>query len=273
MNKLLMTTIAAAALTTPVFAAKQAATNDLDLSAKFAYASHHVVNGMQHQQSNTNATIKAEYAFPAQGDFATDVAVELFYMSPITKRFNQADLTASSRTWWANEYFIDCGYTYTDYANGKGDKQLAAAWEMNRAVLNRQNTVFLGIGRDVDIIEGEEWSRIILAGTVSYAFNTEDFVVKASLEKVFENAIVNNLDLSFKVLYGYSNAGDYFGKGSNISNDYGFVGASVEAKYHLTQTVNAVFGVAYDYNNEKSDWNNHESRSTWTVAAGLEFRY
>ncbi|MCR5183747.1 MAG: hypothetical protein K6B46_03505 [Opitutales bacterium] len=271
MNKALLT-IAAAALAIPVYAQENSTPKtDLLLSAKFAYASHYVENGMQRQKDNLNATISAGYNLPARGDFATDLYSELFYMSPYSKTYNQINLTFGSKVWYAYEYFLDFGYTYSAYPNSDGER-IASAIEMNRANINHQNTFFLGIGRDVELIDGEEWSAVVLSAYTSYACCTEDWVVKVSLEKNFSKVLVDELDLSFKATYGYSNAGDYFGKGSNVSNDYGYFELSAGAVYHLTPSVDATVGVAYDYNNETHTYNSR-AQSTTTVGCGLVFRY
>lgn len=269
MNKALLT-VAAVALAIPAFAQDNAVAKDLLLSAKFGYASHFVENGMQRQKDNFNATIDVGYNLPASGDFATDVYAELFYMSPISKTFNQVDVTLGSKVWYAYEYFMDFGYTYSGYPNSDG-RRAETREEMNRANINHQNTIYLGVGRDVELIDGAEWSALVLSAYTSYAFSTEDWVVKVSAEKSFQKVFVDELDLSVKATYGYSNAGDYAGKGSNISNDYGFFEVATAAVYHLTPSVDATIGVAYDFVNE--DQYNNKAHSTWTVSGGLVFRY
>lgn len=259
--------------------AQQAApeSNDLEVGAKFAYESHYVNRGIDQSDDNLQTTIDIGYSFANSGDWGFRAYGQVFYMSPISDGGNEADWTLASRAVYADEYFFDFGYRFKSYPNGRD-----WAREMKRAYVNRSNEIFLGIGRDVELVDGNEWSRVILAGTVSYDWNLDQTSWEVSLEKTFDEVLTPEMSLTLGATYGYITASDWVGDQVGglgaPDNDYGYFTVKADLVYNLNETTDLGIGFRYTCNNDDARSIHGVEvmdidRNTFWWGASLTFRY
>lgn len=261
--------------------AQQAApeSNDIEVGAKFAYESHYVNRGIDQSDDNLQTTINVGYSFADSGSWGFRAYGELFYMSPISDHGNEADWTFGTRAVYEDEYFFDFGYRFKSYPNGR---DYHTKMKMKRAEVNRSNELFFGIGRDVELIDGNEWSRVILAGSVSYDWNLEQVAWEVGIEKTFTEVFSRDTDIALAATYGYITAsdwdGDQVGGNGAPDNDYGYFTVKADFIYHLNETTDLGLGVRYTCNNDDArSIHGKEAmdidRNTFWWGASLTFRY
>ena len=232
--------------------AQQAApeSNDIEVGAKFAYESHYVNRGIDQSDDNLQTTINVGYSLSNSGSWGFRAYGELFYMSPVSDEGNEADWTFGTRAVYEDEYFFDLGYRFKSYPNGGVEH----AYDMKRAYVNRSNELFFGVGRDVELIDGNEWSQIIVAGSVSYDWNLEQLAWEVSVEKTFTEVFSHDTDISVGATYGYITANDWVGDQvsglGSPNNDYGYLTLKADFIYHLNETTDLGIGARYTYNND-----------------------
>lgn len=260
--------------------AQQAApeSNDIEVGAKFGYESHYVNRGIDQSDGNLQTKIDVGYSFSNSGDWGFRAYGELAYMSPVSDEGNEADWTLGTRAVYADEYFFDFGYRFKSYPNGGVEH----AYEMKRAYVNRSNEIFLGIGRDVELFDGNEWSRVLLQGSVSYDWNLEQVAWEFSLEKKFEEVLTHDGNVVIGATYGYITAGDWVGDQvsglGNPNNDYGYLTLKADYVYSLNTSTDLGIGVRYTYNND-DDRTIHGAKvmdidcNTFWWGVSLTFRY
>lgn len=235
------------------------------IGAKIAFESEFISYGQEHSDENIQTTISAEYLIPSGGDFASSIYGNLFYMSPLTQSYNQATLTLGAKAVWLEEYFVDFGYIYTGFPNGGDGKRAARAIEMNDAMVNRENALYFGIGRDIDLIEGEEWSRVLISAYANWNWNCDQMSYELALAKVFDNVAIDELSIVAKVAYGYVDADKWAGDqgAPAIKNAYGYFASSVDAVYAISDGMKLNLGVRYAYNNDGNVGTNTDQNLWW----------
>lgn len=223
---------------------------NIEVGAKFAYESHYVNRGIDQSDSNLQTTVNVGVGGYNSGYWALRAYGELAYMSPVSDEGNEADWTLGARANYADEYFLDFGYRFKSYPNGGVEH----AYSMRRAYVNRSNELFLKVGRDVEFVTDEDWSRIIISGSVSYDWNLEQTTWEVSAEKTFESIFTNETDFAIGVTYGYITANDWVGDQlhgvGDPNNDYGYLTVKADLIYHLNTSTDLSFGVRYSYNND-----------------------
>ena len=248
------------------------------ISAKFAYESKYISGGQKHSNSNFQTDIALEYLLPTQGLDSLSLYGKFFYMSPISKQYNEAKLTGGLRGDFAQEYFFDLGYRFSGYPNSNGHRA-ESAWEMNRPELNRSNETYIGIGRDVRFLDDAEWSEVRLSAYGYYNWNIEQYTIEVAAEKTFKHVFVDELDIYSKLAYGYACAnnwgGDQHAWTQDLdSYDYGYFTAQVDAIYKLNETTSLSVGARYAYNNGDDGIKspNNDCSDFW-VGASISFSY
>lgn len=252
--------------------------NDIEVGAKFAYESHYVNRGIDQSDGNLQTTINVGYSLSNSGSWGFRAYGELFYMSPVSDEGNEADWTLGTRAVYEDEYFFDLGYRFKSYPNGGAEHAL----EMKRAFVNRSNEIFFRLGRDVDLVDGAEWSRVLIAGSVAYDWNLEQVVWEASLEKTFEEVFSKETSITVGATYGYVSANDWVGDQvsglGNPNNDYGYLTLKADLVYNLNSSTDLGIGVRYTYNND-DDRTIHGEKAmdidcnTFWWGVSLTFRY
>lgn len=262
--------------------AQQAApeSNDLEVGATFAYESHYVDRGIDQSDGNLQTTIDLGYSFSNYGDWGFRAYGQLFYMSPVSDEGNKADWTLGTRAVYMDEYFFDLGYRFKSYPNGGASKpNWGKASDMKRAQINRSNELFFGIGRDVELVDGNEWSHVVIAGTVSYDWNLEQTTWEVSVEKTFEEVFSRETSLTVGATYGYITCNDANGDqvgGDDIENDYGYLTVKADLVYNLNSSTDLGLGVRYTYNNDYDSKVGKErgiDANTFWWGVSLTFRY
>lgn len=243
----------------------------VEIGAQIGFESHYVYRGIELGDENTQTTVNVGYVLGGSSGWGFKAYGEVFYMSPISsEESNEIDWKLATRAIYEEEYFFDLGYTFKTYPDSHN--------------VNRSNEVFFGIGRDVELVRDADWSRIIIAGTVSYDWNYEQTSWEIYAEKTFEEVGTDELDLRVRVNYGYITSSDWNGdqkdwnKGSP-DEDYGYCSASVDAIYHLTEATDISLGMRYAYNNsherrlENGDVNHSVDCNEFWWGASVTFRY
>ncbi len=248
---------------------------NLSIGAKVAYESTYVYRGVEASGNNVQTTVSAEYSFAPTGSLGWSAYCELFYMAPIEREANKFSVKIGGFAMYEDEYFIDFGYKYTSYPNhGKVSRNA-----VDYSTVNRDNEIFIGIGRDIEFVQDAEWSVIRLFGYATYNFQFESLILECGVEKTFNDIFyVDGLGLKAQVMYGYINQneadGDQGYRPNNWHDDYGYFSGSLDLIYSLTKNTDVSVGIRYAWNNNGNPrhLSGLDTSNLW-VGIGLNFRY
>lgn len=244
--------------------------DNFEIGAQLGFESRYVYRGIECADESMQAIVNCGYALGGNGAWGFNVYGEMFYNSPISSddnENNEIDWKLGTRAVYEEEYFFDLGYVFRTYPD---------------AALNRSNEIFFGIGRDVELVEGKDWSRVIIDGKVSYDWNLEQLAWEFSAEKEFKEVVDKNMDVVVGATYGYVTSNDWDGDQdhglSSPSNDYGYLALTADAIYHLDNGADLVLGVRYAYNNDHGRYDDNGNKvsvdcNEFWWGASIRFRY
>ncbi len=264
--------LATAAVALPLFAQQDDVpeADNFYVGAKFAFESEYIYRGLESSDTNFQTTVNVEYSFAPTGSWGCSVYGELFYMSPIEDEANKLSLDLGLLAMYESEYFFSIGYRYSGYPNSSKVSTRIAA-------VNREHEAYIGVGRDIELLQGEEWTMFRLFGYFSYNFQSDGFIYEAGIEKLFDDVFgVADLGLKFKLVYGYIDQnraeGDQNSTNPHWHNDYGYFAGSVDLSYGLTRSTEVFVGLRYAWNNDDHATGTEDDSNFW-VGFGLNFRY
>ncbi len=257
--KKIITALAIAAFGVSAFAQESAAPvadKDFVIGAKFDFESRYISSGKRIVNENMQTTISLKYFVPQTSDIGFTPYADFFWMSPTNNErggetvSDEGSIKVGSEVAIGETVTLDFGYKFT----GWNDRESAKA--MNRAPLNRQNEVFLGVSRAFNLLDGNEDTAVIGFAQVAYNWNREQLTYEIGLEKSFE--LASDVALKLAACYGYVDSNKYYGdqRPDDVSgghNDYGYIAASADVSYRINSGTNVGLGIRYAYNNDGDD--------------------
>lgn len=254
--KKIITALAIAAFGVSAFAqesAVSASEKDFVIGAKFDFESRYISAGKRSVNENMQTTISLKYFVPQTSDIGFTPYADFFWMSPTNnerigeKVSDEGSFTLGSEVAVGETITVDFGYKFT----GWNDRESAQA--MNRAPLNRQNEIFVGVSRAFNLLDGNEDTAVLGFAQVAYNWNRNQLAYEIGLEKSFD--LSSDVALKLAACYGYVDANKYNGDQRNAGvprghNDYGYVAASADVSYQINTGTNVGLGIRYAYNND-----------------------
>lgn len=257
--KKIITALAVAAFGVSAFAqqsAVPASEKDFVIGAKFDFESRYISDGKRSVNENMQTTISLKYFVPQTSDIGFTPYADFFWMSPTNNErighqvSDEGSFTLGSEVAVGETITIDFGYKFT----GWNDRESALA--MNRAKLNRQNEIFVGVSRAFNLFDGNEASAVLGFAQVAYNWNRNQLAYEVGLEKSFD--LSSDVALKLAACYGYVDANKYNGDQRDAGeirghNDYGYIAASADVSYQINSGTNVGLGIRYAYNNDGDD--------------------
>lgn len=281
--KKIITAIAIAAFGATAYAQEAAVTQpapekDFVIGAKFDFESCYVTGGKRIVNENTQTTISFKYFVPQSSDIGITPYAELFWMSPTDNErkghslSDEGSFKIGSEITVGEDSGIDFGYKFT----GWSDRESSAG--MNRADLNRDNSIYLGVSHVFTLSEDIEEANFTGFAYVYYDFNCEQITYEIGVKK---SVSFDELTFSAAATYGYVDAnkanGDQRRTGTiDGDNDYGYIAFSVDATYQINSGTDIGIGGRYAYNNDGDDepgFNGDNKDSTFWWGVWINFRY
>lgn len=257
--KKVITALAIAAFGVSAFAQESAASasdKDFVIGAKFDFESRYISSGKRIVNENMQTTISLKYFVPQTSDIGFTPYADFFWMSPTNNErgghpvSDEGSIKIGSEVAIGETITLDFGYKFT----GWNDRESAQG--MNRAKLNRQNEIFLGVSRAFNLLDGNEDTSVIGFAQVAYNWNREQLAYEIGLEKSFD--LGSDVALKLAACYGYVDANEYNGdqRDAGVSkghNDYGYIAASADVSYRINSGTDVGLGIRYAYNNDGDD--------------------
>ncbi len=254
--KKIITALAIAAFGVSAFAqesAVSASEKDFVIGAKFDFESRYISAGKRSVNENMQTTISLKYFVPQTSDIGFTPYADFFWMSPTNnerigeKVSDEGSFTLGSEVAVGETITVDFGYKFT----GWNDRESAQA--MNRAPLNRQNEIFVGVSRAFNLLDGNEDTAVLGFAQVAYNWNRNQLAYEIGLEKSFD--LSSDVALKLAACYGYVDANKYNGDQRDAGvprghNDYGYIAASADVSYQINTGTNVGLGIRYAYNND-----------------------
>ena len=257
--KKVITALAIAAFGVSAFAQESAASasdKDFVIGAKFDFESRYISSGKRIVNENMQTTISLKYFVPQTSDIGFTPYADFFWMSPTNNErgghtvSDEGSIKVGSEVAIGETITLDFGYKFT----GWNDRESAKG--MNRAELNRQNEIFLGVSRAFNLLDGNEDTSVIGFAQVAYNWNREQLAYEIGLEKSFD--LGSDVALKLAACYGYVDANKYNGDQRGAGeprghNDYGYIAASADVSYRINSGTDVGLGIRYAYNNDGDD--------------------
>lgn len=249
-----------------------AAENPLSISAKFDFESRYITDGKRRVNENTQTTVSLKYFGASPTDVSFTPYVDFFWMSPTSNDrvgqtvSNEGSIKLGSEINVGEELVLDLGYKFT----GWNDRASAAG--MNRVYINRTNEIFFGLGKTLQLVDGDPNWDIEGTAKVRYDWNREMLVYELGVEKKWS---IGNFGIGLAAVYGYIDSNKYDGDqgAAKRSNDYGYFAASADVSYAVNSGTNIGCGVRYAYNNDgDSVYADNNSNNIWW-GAWIKFLY
>lgn len=252
--KKLLSSLALAGLAGSAFAAGNV--DGLTVKAKVDFESEYIFRGKEHSDSNLQTKVQAEYALPA-ADAALYAGV--FMMSPVAQVSNEVISFLGAKTMYEG-YLFEAGYTHYSYANRNSDAAYNPGTNggdyiaaNNRGHYSDTNEVSFGVGTEIKEIA-------TVSGYIHYNFDLQQTTYEAAARRAFKGEDIGaaGFELIVAGFYGYvqanqENGDQREGTTAAYKNDYGYIGASADIAYAVSNTAKVGTGVRYAYNNDGNE--------------------
>ncbi len=277
MNKLL-STLALAGLTGTAFAAGNV--DGLTVKAKVDFESQYIVRGKEHSDKNLQTKVVAEYALPA-----ADAAIYggVFMMSPIEQAANELVTFLGAKTEY-EKFVFEAGYSH--YA--RPNRALTRVTTPGGAADIGNNDFAYSDSNEVSIGTSYLGMRDVFTPSayIHYNFDLKQTTYEAALRRSFngDDFGAAGFEVIVAGFAGYVQAdranGDQRTRGVTIAdfkNDYGYLGASVDVAYAVSNTAKVGAGARYAWNSDGNEdslgrLNGNTDENFW-YGLWAEFKY